>query len=123
MAFAKVGANNRILDYSFTQKPGFDVEFSNPDYVNRAFVGGVDDFIIVNGEAVFSPPAEVQLENTMGVFAHSDYVTSKFIDLLIQCDTVEDILSCIKNYREKYSETFANRESWRNKVNELTQEI
>lgn len=55
MAYAKVDENNRIVMWSHTKLDGFDTEFDNGDYVNEKCTNGVQDFIIENGKAVFSP--------------------------------------------------------------------
>lgn len=55
MAYAKIDENNRIIMWSRTKLDGFNTEFDNGDYVNEKCVDGVQDFIIENGKAVFSP--------------------------------------------------------------------
>lgn len=55
MAYAMVDENNRIIEWSYEHLDGMDVEFSNGEYVDTNCVNGVEDFKIVDGQAVFDP--------------------------------------------------------------------
>ena len=52
-------------------------------------------------------------------FGNSDYITSKFVDLLVECESLEEMLALMKSYREQYSKEFDNRKAWRSKINDL----
>lgn len=119
MAYAKVDKNNRIIECAETKGIGYNAEFSNLDYVEKNCVAGLEDFVIVDGEAVYSPTVEKQKETLESDFNKSDYITSKFIDLFIECESLEEMLSCMKSYKEQYSKEFGNRKAWRGKINYL----
>lgn len=119
MAFARVDENNRIIECGITNGVGYNVEFSNMDYVNEMCVDGLDDFVIIDGEAVYSPTAEKQTKKIKSDFENSDYIASKFIDLFIECESLEDMLACMKAYKQEYANEFSARKSWRNKINKL----
>lgn len=55
MAYAKVDENNRIVVWSYEHLDGMDTEFSNGEYVDEVCVNGVEDFKIIDGQAVFEP--------------------------------------------------------------------
>ena len=62
MAYARVDINNRIVEWSNDKLDGFDVEFSNGDYIHVNERNGVQDFVIRDGEAVFEPTDESTVE-------------------------------------------------------------
>lgn len=119
MAYAKVDENNRIIECGITNGVGYNAEFSNLDYVNENCTDGLEDFVIVDGEAVYSPTVEKQTAKLESDFKESDYITSKFVDLLIECESVEEMLACMKSYKETYSKEFSDRKNWRTKINKL----
>lgn len=55
MAYARVDSENRIIEWSYDKLDGFNVEFSNGEYIDRVCTNGVDDFIIKDGVAIYSP--------------------------------------------------------------------
>lgn len=55
MAYATVDENNRIIEWSYEHLDGMDIEFSNGDYIDANCVNGVEDFKIINGQAVYDP--------------------------------------------------------------------
>lgn len=55
MAYAMVDGDNRIIEWSNEHLDGMDVEFSNGDYIDTNCVNGVEDFKIVDGQAVYDP--------------------------------------------------------------------
>lgn len=55
MAYAKIDKNNRIVEWSYEHLDGMDVEFSNGEYIDQNIVDGVEDFEIIDGQAVFNP--------------------------------------------------------------------
>ena len=119
MAYAKVDENNYIIECAATKGIGYNAEFSNLDYVEEHCVDGLEDFMIIDGEAVYSPTVEKQTKTLKSDFNESDYIASKFIDLFIQCESLEEMLSCMKSYKEEYAEEFSKRNNWRNKINDL----
>lgn len=62
MAYARIDANNRIVEWSDDKLDGFDVEFSNGDYIHVNERNGLNDFVILDGEAVFDPTDESTAE-------------------------------------------------------------
>lgn len=62
MAYARVDINNRIVEWSDDKLDGFDVEFSNGDYIHVNERNGVQDFVIRDGQAVFEPTDESTME-------------------------------------------------------------
>lgn len=58
MAYARIDMNNRILEWSDDHLDGFDTEFDNGDYIYENERNGVQDFIIEQGKAIFSPTDE-----------------------------------------------------------------
>lgn len=55
MAYARIDSQNRIIGWSYEKLDGFDVEFSNGEYIDEVCTNGVQDFIIEDGKAVYSP--------------------------------------------------------------------
>lgn len=55
MPYAKIDSEKRIIEWSYDKLTGLDVEFSNGEYVDEVCTNGVEDFIIENGIAIYSP--------------------------------------------------------------------
>lgn len=58
MAFAMVDSDNRIISWSEEHLDGMDVYFKNGHYIDEKCVNGLNDFLIVDDEAVFQPTEE-----------------------------------------------------------------
>lgn len=123
MAYAKVDSENRIIEWSYEHLNGFDVEFSNGDYVDEVCVDGVEDFIIENGKAIFSPKAEKEIMSLKKKLSETDYTTSKLMEAMVDCESISDIVKVFKAYKNKYGDVTVNRQKWRDRINELEQTI
>lgn len=55
MPYAKVNSENRIIEWSYEKLDHLNVEFSNGEYIDEVCTNGVQDFIIENGIAIYSP--------------------------------------------------------------------
>lgn len=49
----------------------------------------------------------------------SDYISSKFGDALMQCESIEEMFETIQTFKKKYGNIITNRKEWRNTINEL----
>ena len=59
----------------------------------------------------------------IGMLADEDYIGSKAIDaLVLECETVEDILSVLARFRRSYGTTLTDKKAWRNEINALEDE-
>lgn len=105
MPYAQTDEDNRIINWSYEKLDGMDVEFSNGDYVNENCVDGSEDFIIVGGEAIYSPLPEKEIEQLKKKLKDTDYVSAKIAEGAAT--------------REEYAEMLALRQSWRDRINEL----
>lgn len=58
MAFAMVDSDNRIISWSEEPLDGMDIYFENGHYIDEKCVNGLNDFLIIDGKAVFQPTEE-----------------------------------------------------------------
>lgn len=80
MAFATVDKDNRIIEWSEDHLDGMDIEFQNGDYVNENVVNGSEDFVIIDGIAVFDPrPETIEKLNTVDT---NDMIVALFEGLI-----------------------------------------
>ena len=105
MPYAQLNEEGRMVAWSREKAEGFDVEFSNGEYIDANCVDGLEDFIIVDGEAVYSPSAEKQVSALKKKLADTDYVAAKIAEGAAT--------------REDYADLLALRQSWRDQINEL----
>lgn len=119
MPYAKVDADNRIIEWSFDRLDGLDVEFSNGEYVNENCVAGSEDFIIKNGKAVYSPTPEKEVKKLKNELEDDDYISSKFFRALITDETV-DIQDLIDKYRAEYRTRLEDNNKKVARINELS---
>lgn len=49
----------------------------------------------------------------------TDYISSKAMDAIFQCETPEEILQVTGYYKDKYSDIIEQRQEWRDEINEL----
>jgi hypothetical protein len=104
MAYAKIDDDNRIVYWSNEPLEGL-VEFSNGDYVNKNCIDGLDDFVIEDGEAVFSPLPEKEIERLKRKLSDTDYVAAKIAEGAAT--------------REDYAGLIEQRQKWRDRINAL----
>lgn len=105
MPYAKLNEEGRIVMWSREKLDGLDVEFSNGEYIDANCVDGLEDFVIVDGEAVYSPSAEKQVAALKKKLVDTDYVAAKIAEGAAT--------------RDEYAELLALRQSWRDQINEL----
>lgn len=124
MPFAKIDENNRIIAWSNEKFPSFDTEFSNGDYVNTNCVDGVDDFIIEDGKAKFSPKPAKQVNKLKKELEEDDYIASKFLRSLVdRCYSFEDFMTILDEYRTEYGERVVDNNIKVIKINNLEEFI
>lgn len=116
MAYAQVNHENRIINWSEDYFTGFDVEFSNGDYVNQTCVDGSLDFVIRDGIAYFEPPAYKEIEQLKKQLAETDYINHKLTEQIIDASNLSEVL---QQHQEKYGELIQQRQQWRDRINEL----
>lgn len=119
MAFARLNDEGRIIEWCRDKLEDMDTEFSNPDYINENCINGIEDFIIENGLAKFSPKPEKEIASLKKNLADTDYITAKVIDSLASCDGVTGILSVLASFKGEYGEKIKKRQEWRERINEL----
>lgn len=119
MPYAKVDADNRIIEWSYEKLDGLDVEFSNGEYVNENCVAGSEDFIVKNGKAVYSPTPEKETNKLKKELKDDDYIASKFFRALI-IDENADIQDLIDRYRAEYRTRLENNNKKVDRINELS---
>lgn len=124
MAFAKVDENSRIIECAATKGVGYNTEFSNLDYVEENCVAGLEDFVIIDGEAVYSPTVEKQIVSLEKELKDDDYISSKFLrSLLKDCYSMDDFLAVLDNYREEYGDRILKNHNKATRINELEKQI
>lgn len=97
--------NNRIIMWSYEKLDGYDTYFSNGEYIDENCTDGLDDFVIQNGMAIFSPSPEKEIARLKKNLADTDYIPAKIAEGAAT--------------REEYAEEIAQRQSWRDRINEL----
>ncbi len=117
--YAKVDSDNRIVEWTREHLDGFDVEFSNGDYVDEMCHGGLSDFVIENGEAIYSPSPDNEIAYLKDKLASTDYITSKTMDAVMQCSTMSMLLKTVMSLNEQYGDVIEQRKVWRDRINEL----
>lgn len=123
MAYAKLDKDNRIVVWSKEYSSELDVEFSNGDYVNETCVNGLDDFIIKNGVAIYSPKPQKEINSLEAKLSDTDYIGNKFMDAVMSATDAEGILAAIAKFNAEYANVIAERQEWRNRINELEAQI
>lgn len=59
----------------------------------------------------------------IGMLADEGYIGSKAIDaLVLEGETVDDILAVLARYRRMYGDTLIEKQAWRDEINELEEE-
>lgn len=84
MAYAKVDNNNRIIEWSYDKLDHLNMEFSNGEYVDEVCNNGVQDFIIENGKAVYSPIAAEPEPTELDVLEAQVTYTAMMTDTLLE---------------------------------------
>lgn len=105
MPYAKLDSDKRIVMWSYDMFDEYDVEFSNGEYVDETCVDGLDDFVVENGEAVYRPSPAKQVAALKKKLQDTDYITAKIVEGAAT--------------REEYAGLIAQRQAWRDKINEL----
>ena len=119
MPYAMLDKNNRIVMWSYDKLDNCDVEFSNGDYIDKNCTDGLDDFVIENGKAVYSPTPEKETAKLMSELKEDDYIASKFIRALITEDDI-DIQELIARYRSEYRSRLEQNNKKVARINELS---
>ena len=119
MAYAKLNGEGRILMWSNDRVEGYDAEFSNGSYVDERCVAGLEDFRIVNGEAVYDPKPEKEIAGLKESLNKTDYVALKALDAIVVASDLSGLLSGLRTVRETYAQTFRDRAAWRERINEI----
>lgn len=119
MFWAKTDQEGRVIEWSSEPWAGLDTPFTNGPYIDEACTNGLDDFVIRDGEAVYEPRPERQIERLKQQLLDTDYIGSKMLDELMACDTLAGILSVFSRFTFKYGDIIRQREQWREQINEL----
>lgn len=92
-------------------------EFTFPDDFD---FGIQNEYRIVDGELVHEPlpdPPEVKIAQLKANLSETDYVVTKLAEMMLTGVTISDEDS------ERYSEIIANRQAWRDEINQLEKEV
>lgn len=81
------------------------LSFLTGDYVNENCVDGLDEFIIEDGVAIYSPLPEKQIVRLKKKLSDTDYIVVKIAEGAATAEEYADIIS--------------QRQEWRNEINEL----
>lgn len=119
MDYAKLDDNNRIIFWCHDKLDDDMVEFANGEYVNETCKEGLDDYIIEDCQAVYSPRPEKEIARLKKLLSETDYITAKAMDALATCTTPSGILTELAAVREKYGDIIEQRKEWRARINEL----
>lgn len=119
MAFAQLDENGRIIQWSPDRLDGFDTEFSNGEYIDKNCIDGLDDFTIENGEAIFSPLPEKEIERLKKNLLDTDYIGNELMDSLIGAASMAEILETLASFSKEYGDQVKRRKEWRKRINEL----
>ena len=105
MPYAQLNEEGRMVAWNRDEAEGFDVHFSNGDYVDENCVDGLEDFVIEGGEAVYAPLPEKRIAALKKKLEATDYVAAKIAEGAAT--------------REEYAGIIAQRQAWRKEINEL----
>ena len=105
MPYCRLNEEGRMAEWSYDRLDGLDVEFSNGDYVDANCVDGLEDFVIENGEAVYRPLPSNEVARLKKHLEATDYVAAKIAEGAAT--------------REEYANILAQRQAWRDRINEL----
>ena len=105
MAFAKLDEDKRIVFWSNVRLDSDMVEFGNGEYVDETCRDGLEDFVIEDGEAVYRPLPEKEIETLKKKLADTDYVAAKIAEGAAT--------------RDEYAGLIKQRQEWRDRINEL----
>ena len=119
MAYAKTDEDNRIIFWSREKLDPDMVEFENGEYVDETCTDGLEDFVIEDGLAVFSPRPEKEIARLKKLLSETDYITAKAMDALTTCTTLSGILTELAAIRSRYGDIIVQRKEWRARINEL----
>lgn len=61
--------------------------------------------------------AETKIQIAKSELQATDYISAKVGDALLECKTLDEVLSTLYKFRDKYSEVIENRKLWREQVN------
>lgn len=123
MAYAQLDKDNRIIVWSEEFSSELNVEFSNGDYVNETCIDGLEDFIVENGIAIYSPKPQKEIKNLESKLSDTDYIGNKFMDAVMSATDVDGILAAISAFNTEYADVISERQEWRNRINELEAQI
>lgn len=109
MPYAKLDENNRIQDWCYEKFIGLDVEFFNGEYIDENAKDGVEDFIIIDGMAIYAPSYEKKIAQLKQNLLDTDYNILKIMEGAATLSEKADII--------------AQRAEWRREINELEEKI
>ena len=105
MPYARIDENNRITEWSYDELQGFNIEFSNGSYIDDNCTNGLDEFIIENGIAIYSPLPEKQIARLKKKLSDTDYIVVKIAEGAA--------------IPEEYADIIKQRQEWRDEINTL----
>ena len=128
MAYAKVDLENRILEWSYEHLNGYDVEFSNGEYVDEVCVDGLEDFVIKDGKAIFSPMAEKKIKPLKQMLSDTDHIPAKifedFIETMVDGNVnMGSMKKFFNDVKEEYGEVLEARKTAREEINRIESEM
>ena len=127
MAYAKIDSNNRILEWSYEHLNEYDVEFSNGEYVDEVCVDGLEDFVIKDGKAIFSPMAEKKIKSLKQMLSDTDHIPAKifedFIETMVDGNVnVGNMKKFFNDVKEEYADVLSARKFAREEINRIATE-
>lgn len=119
MAYAKLDEDKRIIFWSNVRLDADMIEFANGDYIDETCKYGLEDYIIEDCQAVYSPRPEKEIARLKKLLSDTDYITAKAVDALTTCTTPSGILTELAAVRKKYGDIIGQRKEWRARINDL----
>lgn len=69
-----------------------------------------------------SKKIEAEIVDLRHKLADTDYIASKLMDALVSCTSLSGILKELAAFNAEYADYLKNRQSWRDRINELENE-
>lgn len=108
-SYALVDGDGRIVEWCDTPTEGYNATFGNGDWLNETCANGLRDFRIVDGEAVYDPTPESEVEQLKANLSAYDYIGVK--------------IATGAATREDYAEQLAEAEGWRGRIRQLEEQM
>lgn len=105
MAYAKLDEDKRIIFWSKVRLDADMIEFANGDYIDETCKDGLEDYVIEDGQAIYQPLPEKEIEALKKKLSDTDYVAAKIAEGAAT--------------RDEYAGLISQRQKWRDRINAL----